>query len=92
MFSSEERLARRTPVEGVGRFEYLKQLVNEFATTNVISKYAVFSQKIQCILFQKLIKHSVALGTISHSSANVFSVETWLIFKTTILVFALFQI
>lgn len=37
MFSRPERLQQRTPKNGVGRYDYLKQLVNEFKTTNSVA-------------------------------------------------------
>ncbi|XP_065225264.1 armadillo repeat-containing protein 7 [Planococcus citri] len=33
MFSRPERLRMRTPKDGVGRYDYLKQLITEFGTT-----------------------------------------------------------
>lgn len=39
MFSRPERLRLRTPKDGVGRYDYLKQLVNEFGTTKSFRKY-----------------------------------------------------
>ncbi|KAK9869505.1 hypothetical protein WA026_003258 [Henosepilachna vigintioctopunctata] len=33
MFSRKEQLIKRTGPDGIGRYEYLKQLINEFTTT-----------------------------------------------------------
>lgn len=33
MFSRKEQLIQKTGEDGVGRYEFLKQLINEFATT-----------------------------------------------------------
>lgn len=43
MFSRPERLTARTPKDGVGRYEFLKQLVNEFRTTKSTSKQFDYS-------------------------------------------------
>lgn len=48
MFSRPERLQQRTPKNGVGRYDYLKQLVNEFKTTNSVGKFSIES-KTECI-------------------------------------------
>lgn len=34
MFSRKEQLIKKTGEDGVGRYEFLKQLINEFSTTN----------------------------------------------------------
>lgn len=39
MFSRPERLQQRTPENGVGRFDYLQQLVNEFKSTKSSGKF-----------------------------------------------------
>jgi hypothetical protein len=44
MFSKPEHLVRRTGKKGVGRYEYLKQLVSEFQETNSSGTYYILLQ------------------------------------------------
>lgn len=41
MFSKPEQLVRRTGKKGVGRFDYLQQLVTEFQETESIGVYDI---------------------------------------------------
>lgn len=45
MFSRPERLILKTSKDGVGRYDFLKQLMNEFQTTKSLRKLLAYVQK-----------------------------------------------
>lgn len=50
MFSRKEQLIQKTGETGVGRYEFLSQLINEFTTTKSTGRYLFFIVNSTCRL------------------------------------------